>query len=265
MMLLRAWGFASAATASRPSSSDHAVTAAAAPASPPTRDATPLPTQQPSFSSPSPPSPPPPPAMSSGGDQYTVSATPQQHLVYTNHVYLGDDASNARVLTKRPGQPDTYVLVNGCFIYVARAHKSVGPGEIGLSSIQRETLRVSTAQQTTVAPWSLPVNGSADLVTLRLEVELIGTKKATVAGAELSPVLVKQFVGQVFTRGQVFCTDFQGTALKFTVVHGEAGVPVEEQDKKLRHAQEHKGESDEEVRGDGQTIELQNRGAAAFL
>jgi len=201
--------------------------------------------------------------MSSGGE-YTVSATPQQHLVYTNHVYLGDDASNARVLTKRPGQPDTYVLVNGCFIYVARAHKSVGPGEIGLSSIQRETLRVSTAQQTTVAPWSLPVNGSADLVTLRLEVELIGTKKATVAGAELSPVLVKQFVGQVFTRGQVFCTDFQGTALKFTVVHGEAGVPVEEQDKKLKHAQEHKGESDEEVRGDGQAIELHSRGRSCI-
>lgn len=186
--------------------------------------------------------------------EFTVSATPQQHLVYTNHIYLADDPSNARLLTKRPGQTDTYVLVNDRFVYVARPHKGVAVGDVGLSSIQRETCQVSSGEKTRVAYWEQPTDGRADLVTLKLDLELIGTKRCTVAAAELAPVLVKNFAGQVFTTGQIFCCDFQGTALKFRVDYGEAGVPVAEQEKKLRANQSKKGdlsESDDEETEEG--------------
>lgn len=171
-----------------------------------------------------------------------VGATPQQHLVYTNHVYLADDAANASLLMKRPGQTETYVIVNERYVYVARAHKSVAVGDIGLSSIQRETCQVSSGQNVRVAYWEQPVDGRADLVTLKLDLELIGSKRCTVAAAELAPVLVRNFVGQVFGTGQIFCCDFQGTALKFRVEYGEAGVPVSEQNKTLRAAQRRAGE-----------------------
>ena len=179
-----------------------------------------------------------------------IAATPQANLVYTNHIYISDDASNARLLTKRPGQSDTYVQVNGSFVFVVRPHKLVNPGEVGLSSIQRETCRVSLGQSTSVIPWLAPANGSAELVTLRLDVELLGTKKVSTSAAELAPVIVRNFTGQVFTRGQVFCCDFNGAAFKFTVMWGEAGVPLAEQDKKIAKAQEGKdNDSDEDDDG----------------
>jgi hypothetical protein len=142
--------------------------------------------------------------------EFVVAATPQQHLVYTNHIYIADDPSNAKLLTKRAGQTDTYALVNERLVYVVRPHKGVAPGDVGLSSIQRETCQVSSGEKTKVAYWEQPVDGRADLVTLKLDVELIGTKRSHVAAAELAPVLVKNFVGQVFTTGQIFCCDFQG-------------------------------------------------------
>lgn len=178
-------------------------------------------------------------------NNFVVSSTPQQHLVYTNHVYLADDPSNAKLLTKRPGQNETYVLVND-LVYVARPHSAIAVGEIGLSSIQRESCGVSSGGLASVVYWEQPVDGRADLVSLKLTVELIGSRKSYVVAAELSPVVLKNYVGQVLTKGQLVCCDFQGTALKFRCDYAEAGVPVSEQEKKLRAHSEKNEESEED-------------------
>jgi vesicle-fusing ATPase len=195
--------------------------------------------------------------------EFTVASTPQQHLVYTNHIYIAEDPANAPLLTKRKGQTDTYVTVNDKFVYVVRPHTGVAVGTVGLSSIQRETCQLGQGAQTRISYWEQPTDGRADLVTLKLELELIGSKRSNVVAAELAPVLVRNFVGQVFTTGQIFCCDYQGTALKFRVEFGEAGVPVSEQEKKLKKNQEKKGdlsESDDEETEEGAITKQVDRG-----
>ena len=180
------------------------------------------------------------------GNSLVVGSTPEVPLVYTNEVYVAPHESNAWLL-KSP-----YVIINDCFVFRVKTHQAMTVDTVGLSSIQRKAVRVNLAERTAIAPWFLPPNGSADLVSMRLEVEIVGTKKATIAAVDLAPAMIKSFDGHVFTRGQIFCKEFAGTPLQFTVVYEEAGVPVAEQNSKLKKAQESKategeGGSDEEV------------------
>jgi len=185
-----------------------------------------------------------------------VASTPHKDLVYTNHAYFNDDRSQALLYSRRDNtQPDAYVLVYAQdetgrtgpqFVFSARPNPGVQPGSIGLSSLQRETLKVNLAAPIIVQPWLLPADGSRDLLSLSLQVELIGTKRVTVLAAELGPALKQQFVNQVFTREQTFCMDFQGTVLKFTVQSAEAGVPASEQDHTVAKALHGEADVDED-------------------
>jgi len=172
-------------------------------------------------------------------NEMCVVSTPEAHLVYTNHAFLAADSpANAAYFNKEPGAPHAYIQVNESFVYVATPHPKVQVGQVALSSVQRETLRVSLGESARVTRWSAPPNGSADLVHLRCEVELVGNKRVTIQAANLAPMLVKHFTGQVLTRGQIFAADFVGTPIKVTVLGAEAGVPVDEQEKKRRRAQQ---------------------------
>jgi vesicle-fusing ATPase len=168
--------------------------------------------------------------------KFTVVSTPLQHLVYTNHVYFNESAEI--LLNERAGQSDTetYVQVNKKIVFVARGIKEVHVDDIALSSVQRETLKVNHGSHVSVLPWYAPTNGSADLITLSLEFELLGTKnrRVHIVASELAQQLVKCLVGQVLTKGQIIGFDHQFTPLRITVLACEAGLPVNEQDMSVK-------------------------------
>jgi vesicle-fusing ATPase len=180
-----------------------------------------------------------------------VGSSPHKDLVYTNHAYFNDAKSQELLYSRRDAsQPDAYVLVyvegGPQFVFTSRPHPGVQVGSIGLSSLQRETLKVNLAAPIHVQPWLLPSDGSRDLLSLTVSVELIGTKRVTILAADLAPALKAQFVRQVFSKEQTFCMDFQGTVLKLTVTGAEAGIPAAEQDRRVQKARLSGEEVDED-------------------
>ena len=102
-------------------------------------------------------------------------------------------------------------------VFTIEAHPKMQPAELGLSAPQRETLKVAQAAKVLAKPWALPAAGAANLVRLHLNCELVGQGRKTLTEKEVSEHVLATFANNIFNAGQIFITDYIGTALRMSV------------------------------------------------
>lgn len=143
--------------------------------------------------------------------EFVVVSTPDKSLAWTNHVYISPE--HASLL---PFGPDgnNYVLVKSMFIYVARGHPAIKPGEVALNTIQRETLKLSAGEQVTIT--SHAASAEQELVTATLELDLRVQRRLEVKESELIEFFRTKFMNQFVGRDQTILADFQGAAVVFS-------------------------------------------------
>ena len=144
--------------------------------------------------------------------ELTVTACPEKHLAYTNSVYCSPTETS---LLKSKAKVN-YVLINDA-VFTIEGHAKINPGELGLSALQRETLKVAQAAKVQAKVWTLPPGGSANLVRLHLNCELVGQGRKTLTEKEVSEHILSTYSNAVFNLQQTFITDYIGTTLKMTV------------------------------------------------
>jgi hypothetical protein len=142
----------------------------------------------------------------------TVVATPEKHLVYTNKVYI-----SLQEVTLLPQRNHANYIIISDFAFIAEGHKLLNPGELGLSSLQRETLKVSQAGVVNAETYSPSKFASKDLFSIIFEMELLTQGRKTIAEADLTAHLRTNYAGALYNIGQSFIVDFVGTPLKITV------------------------------------------------
>lgn len=149
--------------------------------------------------------------------ELTVVACPEKHLAFTNFVYCAP-ADFSQLFPKPKRGTPSFLLINDRVVYTVEAHDKINSGELGLSALQRETLKVPQAGRVSVKPWALPTPAAhANLVKLSLNVELTGSARKTVTEKELSEYLSDNFNNAMLNVGQSFIVDYVGTPLKLTV------------------------------------------------
>ena len=145
--------------------------------------------------------------------ELTVVACPEKHLAFTNYIYCA--TTETSLLRSKTSKPN-FVLINDV-VFTIEGHAKVGPGEVGLSALQRETLKVAQAAKVTAKVWALPAQGQGNLVRLHLNCELTGQGRKTLTEKEVADHILATYNGNVFNLQQTFITDYIGTALKMTV------------------------------------------------
>ncbi len=171
---------------------------------------------------------------------FVVSATPDKSLVFTNHVYI--HKSDSVLLNNNNGKANTFIRI-GSFVFIVRCHDQVAPGSIALSSIQRQSLKVSVNDSVSISTFQVPTDHSMDALNMRLEVDVI-SKRANITEEELAAFLKTGFVGQVFVKGQSFLVDYQGTLLNLCVKSLEVVI-----DEPAQNQEEEEDEEEEESEG----------------
>lgn len=174
----------------------------------------------------------------------TVVGTPDKKLQWTNEVYVAPDDV---LLSTVSASGVSYVLVNDIMVFVCRGNEGINAGEIGLNSMQRECSQASSGSPVTAVSWSPPTTNK--LVRLNLTADVIGKRMANIKEDDLTAFMSQRYANQAWSRGQIMCTDFQGSPLKLSVdsidlvstaeiadgedaqsVRGTCGVLIEETD-----------------------------------
>ena len=144
--------------------------------------------------------------------ELTVTACPEKHLAFTNSVYCSTSETS---LLKSKTKPN-YAVINDV-VFTIEGHAKINPGELGLSALQRETLKVAQAAKVQAKVWTLPQGGAANLVRLHLNCELVGQGRKTLTEKEVSEHILLTFNNAIFNLHQTFITDYIGTTLKMSV------------------------------------------------
>ncbi len=144
--------------------------------------------------------------------ELTVVPCPEKHLAFTNYVYVSPTETT---LLKNKRNPN-YVVINNT-VYTVESHASLAAGQLALSSPQRDTLKVGQGGKVSGKPFAMPGGGQATIVRLLLNCELVGQGRKTLTEKEVAEHMAAVFNNGVFNVGQVFITDYVGTALKMTV------------------------------------------------
>lgn len=143
--------------------------------------------------------------------EFVVVACPEKHLAFTNIAYCSVDSPALKHRSRA-----NYITFND-IAFVVEGHKSINAGEIGLSSTQRECIKVSLGATVIGAYYSIPKSASKDLLTINFKLELVGSGRKTVSERELAEYMTRTFVGAMYNVNQIFLIDYVGTPLKFTV------------------------------------------------
>ena len=118
----------------------------------------------------------------------TVVPCPEKHLAFTNYVYCSPTET---VLLKNKRNPN-YVLINNV-VYTIESHAALQPGQLGLASPQRDTLKVGQGGRVTAKPFAMPGGGQATIVKLHLNCELVGQGRKTLTEKEVSEHIAATF------------------------------------------------------------------------
>ena len=144
--------------------------------------------------------------------ELTVVPCPEKHLAFTNYVYCSPTETT---LLKNKRNPN-YVIINNV-VYTIESHATLTSGQLGLSSPQRDTLKVGQGGKVQARPFAMPGSGQSTIVRILMNCELVGQGRKTLTEKEVGEHMAATFNNGVFNVGQVFITDYIGTALKMTV------------------------------------------------
>ena len=150
--------------------------------------------------------------MATPAVELTVVPCPEKHLAFTNYAYCSPTES---ALLKNKRNPN-YVIINNV-VFTIESHATLTPGQLGLSSPQRDTLKVGQGGKVQARPFAMPAGGQATMVRALLNCELVGQGRKTLTEKEVAEHIANTFNNAVFNVGQSFITDYVGTALKMTV------------------------------------------------
>ena len=145
-----------------------------------------------------------------------VANCPNQDLAKTNCVFLSpaDHASLG-------GDGDVYLEMKD-LVYTAKPHPSVAAGCVGLNSIQRRGLGVSTNEPISAVVFSPANVGGGILGEVTFEVDFVVKAKArgqeTLDGPALQQTVLRVLGRQYLTKGQSLALEFQGENLLVRVV-----------------------------------------------
>ncbi len=90
----------------------------------------------------------------------------------------------------------------------------VGPNDIAINALQRQSVQVTQGQTVTVEPMTATV---PDAFNLRLEVDNLGRQPLTLKETDIVAHLLKCHVSQIMCKDMVFAMDMSGTPLKVIV------------------------------------------------
>ncbi|KAI8085172.1 P-loop containing nucleoside triphosphate hydrolase protein [Halteromyces radiatus] len=135
-----------------------------------------------------------------------IKPCPTDDLALTNYVYVA------------PGQLDPschFILVDDHFAFTVRPDNNIPRGVLVTNGMHRKWAQFSNDQPVVVMPYDPYANGAeVYLGLLRLEIDY--RKKSVASSADwdtdqLAQVFGISFINQIFTSGQQFVFDFQGT------------------------------------------------------
>jgi len=142
-----------------------------------------------------------------------VANCPNQELALTNCLYVSPNT-----LAMLGGEVEVFGEVKG-LIYTIRPAAAMADRAIGLNSIQRRILGVSSGEALSVAVF--PARDSTPLSSATIEVNYVVVSKhrpgTTVDGKELSKLILARYAKQYVTTGQQMATEYQGLNLLLTV------------------------------------------------
>ncbi|KAK9674096.1 hypothetical protein RND81_12G211100 [Saponaria officinalis] len=148
-------------------------------------------------------------------DTMIVTNTPGKNLVYTNFAYC----SSADL--RRFAVPElrfVYAIVGDACVLSIAAHDEIPDGSIGLNSIQRKYLRVSTGDKISVKRFIPPEDFALALLTL--ELDYVSRARATneqIDAVVVAQLLKRRFIDQVLTVGQKATFEYLGNNFIITV------------------------------------------------
>eukprot|EP00667_Euglena_gracilis_P003058 EG_transcript_3065 len=134
--------------------------------------------------------------------QLSVCSTPSSDLVHLNLVYVGPGVLSPSV---------RYVKIAD-HVFNVSPHQAIQPNSIALNTVQRRSTKVSPGDMVTVEPFTVP-REKFTLYTLTVELDFVVKRNSAVQidGQALIDVFRKRYISQVFTVGQYWVMDFEGT------------------------------------------------------
>ncbi len=119
-------------------------------------------------------------------------------------------------LLKSSKQGENFVQINS-MAYIVVGHKLLNPGEIGLGSLQRTSCKVQQGASIKVQRWVAPSDGSVNLLSIHLYLELMSAGRKILKEDEVVECFVNQFSGQPLSKDQEILMDYVGTPVKLVV------------------------------------------------
>ncbi|XP_021726132.1 vesicle-fusing ATPase-like [Chenopodium quinoa] len=148
-------------------------------------------------------------------DTMIVTNTPAKELVNTNFVYCS--LADLRRFSS-PVSRLVFALVGDSWVLSVGAHNDIPNGSIGLNSVQRKYLRVSTGDPISVKRFIPPQEFK--LAVLTLELDYLSRAKARdeqVDAVVVAQLIKRRLVDQVMTVGQKVVFEYLGNNFLFTV------------------------------------------------
>ncbi|CAD7960113.1 unnamed protein product [Amoebophrya sp. A120] len=143
-----------------------------------------------------------------------------RNLAYTNLVYV--NPTDFAQLAGR-NKPVGYVLVKDNYPFSLSSHPDVPSGKIYLSSLQRDFASIPLDAVLPVS--SFAPTADNEIAGGRVTVDVIGNTggapRLELDGSSLRDLVLQNFRGQPFSRGQMCCAKWERVALKFTFVELE--------------------------------------------
>ncbi|KAK5954253.1 transport between ER and Golgi ATPase protein [Knufia fluminis] len=156
------------------------------------------------------------PQRPSGGRhalQLQPTKSPDQTYIYSNLV-----AVSSRDIP--PSNQDIFLLVNGRYVVSARPLDQLPPGQIGLSTPQREWMSIALTDYVNVEPYDIfsAQGGQSYLGTMDVEIGFAGKKTVETPydQDELASIVTRIFQNQVFAPGQKFLMDHRSIPMLLT-------------------------------------------------
>jgi vesicle-fusing ATPase len=162
----------------------------------------------------------------------SVGQQPENRLAYTNCVFVHPDEKTAY---PKGASASNFLTLKG-HVFAVQPHPAQAAGTIGLNKLQRESCQLTEGDMVSPTVFQLPTTDvSFNLYALRLEFDTYGTgnKRLTFKEDEMLPKIKEVFAGQVFTKGQMFWSQFASYAIIFTVKSMEG--PIKEEKDQLKH------------------------------
>lgn len=97
----------------------------------------------------------------------TVANCPHKTLAVTNRIYISE--ANLAIFTETQEVKEEVYLTLGDFVFTAKSDKGVQPNEIGLNSVQRKRLAVSTGETITASIYNLPNNSALENICIEID------------------------------------------------------------------------------------------------